>query len=188
MHRNKKRLSTLAILLALVFTVSAAFAATSGTLEFRGTVNIGATLDVQIVEPSNTALMNFGPTDSTIRETTNWGTLVIDDAGQFATVTVGFAQANSPVTLSFAVENKGSVNAKFDGTAAVTNANGFITLGGTYANIMTADHGNGPSILNSTVKTSDYTITIDWNPVDAAAESGSTSYSFTIGLPYVIAA
>lgn len=100
MKRKNRKLYTLLLLFALTLIAGIVYAATSGVLTFGGTVNFGDTVELAIVD-----LTDSGPTDANSTIKVN----KIDN--QTVEFTVSLAAPGDEVSMSFFVENIGTLPA-----------------------------------------------------------------------------
>jgi len=93
--KNKKRLSTLAIVLAIVFAAGVVYAATAGALTFQGNVNLDPNVSLVL-----TSAIDNDPRVS------------ISSDGQSATFTIQLPDENANEVVGLRVTNNGNIDAK----------------------------------------------------------------------------
>ena len=93
--KNKKRLSTLAIVLAIVFAAGVVYAAAAGALTFQGNVNLDPNVSLVL-----TSAIDNDPRVS------------ISSDGQSATFTIQLPDENANEVVGLRVTNNGNIDAK----------------------------------------------------------------------------
>ena len=169
MKKKKNRLSALLVLFAIVLLVGFAYAALSGTLTFNGNVTLGGNVELEIVPTTSS--------DSTAGGST--GTMTLID-GQNADIDVTLTAPGESITLSFQVQNTGTLDALINGITT-TNPNSEFTITGDYTDL------DGETVaVGATEPLLPVDITVTWPSTgDPNADAGD--YTFTITLDYEMA-
>ena len=155
--KNKKRLSTLAIVLAVVFVAGVVYAATAGALTFQGTVTLDP--DVSLV------LSSDDPNVS----------ITVD--GQIATFTLELPDASDEVEVDMTVTNEGNTAAKI--------ADDLRDKGGSAGLLIEGYEPILDQVLD-VGEDEDFTLKFSLNPTDPDVQAGATVFTFTFMIDYEI--
>ena len=169
MRRNRKYLFPLMLGLAVIILMGFVYAAITGTLIFNGNVALGADLELTIVPTTASASTSGGST----------GTMTLID-GQNAQVDVNLTEPGESITLSFKVENTGSLDALINGITT-TNTNSEFVISGDYT-----DLDNEVVAVGTFFPLTEVDITVTW-PSSGNANTDAGNYTFTITINYEVA-
>ena len=169
MRKNRKHLFALMLGLAVLLLVGFVYAAITGTLIFNGNVTLGADLELTIVPTTATATTSGGST----------GTMTLID-GQNAEIDVNLTEPGESVTLSFKVENTGSLDALINGITTA-NTNTEFVISGDYT-----DLDNEVVAVGTFFPLTEVDITVTW-PITGDANTDAGDYTFTITINYEVA-
>jgi hypothetical protein len=166
MYKLKKQrfLSTLTLVFALMLTVSAVYAATSGSLTFNGSATFGTELELRIVPITYmVGLPNLSR-----------GTMQVSTDGQIATIEATIINPGETVEFIFYLHNTGAVDARIE---SITETSDFpVILSGNYTSLQTVVVAVGNM-------TPEYRIVVGW---DANHSNAKGEFSFTVTMNYSI--
>ena len=170
MLKNKRQLTSLLLVFALLLTSGVVYAALNGMLTFSGTA--------ELLPPPPPVRLDIIPAEDpeqTVLGST--GTMTVAADGQSADIAVVLAAPGESITLSFKVENVGEMDALIK-AITTTNDNDEIVISGDYVDL------EGQTVeVDETFPLSPVDITIEWPTGGEWAEDAGTC-EFTIILNY----
>ena len=172
--RRKKRLTTLAIVFALLLVTSVVYALGVGALNFQGNVSLAPVGELIIVVTegeSGTDLLN-----------SSYGTMTVSTDGKTATISGRLMGAGESLEFEFYVENTGTVDYEIINVDEVitppvglVGSNPF-ALGGDFSDL------EGEIIDVGSTSFPPSLLTVEWT--DGVNDSAEGDFEFTITLDY----
>lgn len=160
-RKNKNHLYALALVYALMLSVSVVYASFEGSITFSGTANLGNKLHLEIIPQNSTSSVASG----------SYGTMEITDNGNTATITVSLLQPGDFLNFSFYLKNTGLIDAFVD--SVIYNSEGPLVLDGTFKNLKDARVAAGTDSV-------EYTIAVGWVPNMGFYADGEYKFDITI--------
>lgn len=167
--RNKKNILIIALVAVLV-TMSIAYAALAQQLSIRGTANISASWDVKI-----TSITTGQLTGATVEE--GYPTHTVTDAS----FNVALAYPGASATFNITVENNGTIDAVLDSITGVEEAN---SDNPTYIGYKVNEISTGDR-LNAGAGPKTFTVTVTWDGAETTVPKDTVTKTATIHLNYV---
>lgn len=167
--KNKKNIIII-VLVAVLITMSIAYAILSQQLIIRGTANISASWDVGISSITNKELVG-----ATIEE--GYPTYSVTDAS----FSVALEYPGASATFDVVVENNGTIDAVLDSITGVDDANNSEPK---YINYAVTGISKGDR-LNAGAGPTTVTVTVSWDSNETTVPEGTVTKTATINLNYI---